>query len=322
MLSYAKNHIDSHGCTHSLDNLVFEYYVNSFSQETVLDELSEIFAKVIPGWERETHSKEDLPACSSYSWFKSSIWGGGFYLQYGHYKDFDRCSREWTEYPILRVKFNPNKYLTSPLFLPLLEWFDRNCDNGVLVKFDYAVDIPCRPKDVQVHSRKEPGLYKGTRYYGQRGKQGYLKVYDKRLESELPDDTTRVEWTFCYGKLIAFDSVAWLTNGPAPLPDARELAKSYSYARLILDIRALGGDVQQALSYLDYRTAKKLEPYTIGSGIQLIDDGELEILEKLLRSYCAQLSLSFVSSGVNKISIGRDFIRLSKDDLETEDLPF
>lgn len=321
MLSYAKNYIDSLGCTHSIDNLVFEFFVKSFSQKTVLDELSEVFSKYIPGWERRKCSKEDCPACSAYSWFKSSIWGGGFYLQYGHYKDFDRVTREWSEYPILRVKFNPNKYWSSPLLQPLLEWFDRNCDDGVLVKFDYAVDVPARTKDIQVHSRKEFGLYKGTRYFGQRGKHGYLKVYDKRLESDLPDDTARVEWTFCCGKAIVFDSVVWLTNGPAPLPDARELGKGYSLARILLDLRACGGDVQQALSYLDYRTAKKLEPYTIGSGVQLFD-GSVKILESLLRSYCAELSLSFVSDGVNKISIGRDFVRLSSDDLETEDLPF
>ena len=189
------------------------------------------------------------------------------------------------------------------------------------MKFDYAVDVPARLKDIQVNSRKEPGLYKGTRYYGQRNKHGRLKIYDKKAESELPDDTSRVEWTFCFGKPIVFDTVVWLTNGPAPLPDVKELGKSYAYARMLLDIRALGGDVQQALGYLDYRTAKKIEPYTIGSGVQLFDGG-IDVLEKLLRSYCDALSLSFSAGGVNSISIGRSFVRLSNDDLEADELPF
>lgn len=321
MLSYGKTHVDSLGCTHSLDNLVLEYCVKSFSQKIVLDELSQIFLKYIPGWERSKCCKENLPACSAYSWFKSSIWGGGFYLQYGHYRDFDKATREWSEYPLLRVKFNPNKYWSSPLLSPLVDWFDSNCDNGVLVKFDYAVDVPARIKDIQVNSRKEPGLYKGTRYYGQRNKHGRLKIYDKREESDLPVDTARVEWTFCYGKPIVFDSVVWLTDGPAPLPDARELGKSYSLVRILLDLRACGGDVQQALSYLDYRTAKKIEPYTIGTGVQLLG-GDTAVLENLLRSYCVPLSLSFMSDGVNGFSIGRDFVRVSSDDLESEGLPF
>lgn len=321
MLSYGKTWTDSRRCVHSIDNLVAEFVVNSFSSKVVLDELSEIFRTSIPGWERSKSCKDNLPACSNYCWFRSSIWGGGFYIQFGHYQDFDKSTREWSEYPLLRLKFNPNKYWSSPVLSPLLSWISLNCDNGVLVKFDYAIDVPARLNDIQVNSRKEPGLYKGTRYYGQRNKHGRLKIYDKKAESELPDDTVRVEWTFCFGKPIVFDRVVWLTNGPAPLPDVRELGKSYAYAQLILYINSLGGDPQQALGYLDSRTAKKLEPYTIGSGVQLMD-GCLDILTFLLRSYCDALSLSFSSDGVNSISIGRHFERLSNDDLEADGLSF
>lgn len=321
MLSYGLSKTDSRGCTYSIDNLVAEYIVKSFNQDSVLGSLSEIFQSVVPAWDRAKCCRENLPACSRFSWFKSSIWGGGFYIQYGQYRDFDKVSGEWTEYPLLRIKFNPNKYWNSELFPKLLEWLDYNCDNGALVKFDFAVDVPARIKDLQVHSRKEPGLYKGTLYYGQRNKHGRLKIYDKKAESELPDDVTRVEWTFCCGKPLVFDDVLWLTNGPEPLPDARELGKSYAYARLLLTIRSLGGDVGEALGYLDRRTAKKLEPYTIGSGVQLMGDGS-DVLVPLLRAYCTALSVSFKSEGVNAVSIGSGFSRLSQDDLEADELPF
>lgn len=321
MLSYSKNIKDTRGCTHSIDNLVVEYCVKSFRKDVVLDELSRIFSETIPGWEREKNCKDNLPACTKYQYFRSAIWGGGYSIQYGHYQDFDKLTREWTEYPLLRVKFNPNKWLQSPVYSRLISWLDEWCDNGVLVKFDYAVDVPVGLKDIAVHSRKEPGLYKGTRYYGQRNKHGRLKIYDKKAESELPDDTSRVEWTFCYGKPIVFDEVVWLTRGPAPLPDASELGKGYAVARLLLDIRALGGDVRQALGYLDYRTQKKLEPYTIGTGVQLLD-GCLVQLRELLQLYCDALSVSFCSDGVNALSIGQQFTRLSSDDLEADELPF
>lgn len=322
MLLYSKYIVDPKSCTHSIDNLVVEYVVKSFRTETVLDELSKIFADTIPGWERDKNCKERLPACTKYQFFRSAIWGGGYSIQYGHYQDFDKLTREWTEYPLLRVKFNPNKWMNSPVFARLIAWLDAWCDNGVIVKFDYAVDVPARLSDIQVYSRKEPGLYKGTRYYGQRNKHGRLKIYDKEEESNLDVVTSRVEWTFCLNKPIVFDDVMWITNGPAPLPDVTELgSQSYSLARMILTIRSLGGDPREALSLLDYRTQKKLEPYTIGTGVQLFDCG-VEYLTELLYYYCLTLSVSFSADGVNAISIGNNFRRLSADDLESDELPF
>lgn len=323
MLSYGKNIKDSLGCTHSIDNLVVEYIVKNFNANSVIDGLArDVFEPAIPGWEKEHMSKLDQPACSAYAWFRSSVWGGGFYIQYGQYKDFDKVTREWSEYPLMRVKFNPNKCWNSPVLKRLVAWLDRECDKGMIVKFDYAVDVPARLCDIAVNSRKEPGLYKGTRYYGQRNKHGRLKIYDKQEESDLDVVTSRVEWTFCCGKPILFDDVYWLTGGPAPLPDVAELGpRSYTLARMLLGIRSLGGDVREYLELCDRRTAKKLEPYTIGSGAQLLDSC-FDSLSRLLKAYCDVLSLSFHSGGVNEISIGTVSSRLSEDDLESDELPF
>ncbi len=323
MLSYGKNIIDPLGCTHSIDNLVVEFIVKSFNANSVIDSLASlVFEPTIPGWEKGKFSKTDLLPSSSYSWFKTSIWGGGIYIQYGLYRDFDKITREWSEYPLMRVKFNPNKCWSSPVLARLRAWIVRECDSGIIVKFDYAVDVPARLRDIEVHSRKEPGLYKGTRYYGQRNKHGRLKIYDKKAESDLSDDTSRVEWTFCYGKPIVFDEVYWLTNGPEPLPDVSELgSQAYALARMLLAIRSLGGDVHECLSWLDRRTIKKLEPYTIGTGVQLLNSC-LAQLTGLLKFYCDELSVSFKADGVNGISIGQEFARVSMDDLEADVLPF
>ena len=325
MVSYAKKIQDKVGCVHSIDNLVVEYMVKSFSGSLVIDSLAaEVFAPVLPGWEKKKCSKVDMPPSSAYSWFRSAIWGGGFHVQFGQYKDFDRVTREWSEYPLMRVKFNPNKHWDSPVRKRLEDWLDRMCDSGVIVKFDYAVDIPARLRDVVVRSRKEPGLHKGTRYYGQRNKHGRLKVYDKGEEGELDEgeELTRCEWTFTYGKPIAFDDVRWLTCGPEPLPDVSVLGSQlYAYAKLVLMVGSLGGDVHEALGHLDGRTQKKLEPYTIGSGVQLLDSCQ-EKLRDLLGWYCDALSVAFRSGGVNEISVGGQWIRLSEDDLEHDEMPF
>lgn len=323
MIRYGKTINDERGCVHSIDNLIVEYAVSTFRAQTVLDELSQIFLETIPGWERSKNCREDLPACSKYQYFRSTIWGGGFHISYGHYKDFDKLTREWSVYPLLRVKFNPNKWISSPVFPRLVKWIEEWCDNGVIVKFDYAVDVPCLLSDITVHSRKEPGLFKGTRYYGQRNQHGRLKIYDKKAESELPDDTSRVEWTFCLGREIVFDDVLWLTRGPEPLPDVGVLSSQLmATCRILLDLRACGGDVEHALGYLDRRTRKKIEPYTVGTGVQLFDSG-VAVLVVLLRYYCSLLSVSFSARGVNSISIGSDSDRMSLDDLEDDDvLPF
>lgn len=321
MISYAKTLTDSSGCVHSIDNLVVEYLVRSTGQDFVLSSLAhEVFEPVIVGWTLQDNSKSDNSPCSAYNWFRSSIWGGGFYLQFGQYRDFDKLTREWFELPVLRVKFNPNKYSDSPVLARLLDWIKRECDNGVLVKLDYAVDIPARLSDIRVRSRKEPGLFKGTRYYGQRNKHGRLKLYDKKLESALSSDLTRVEWTFCHGKPLSFDDVFWVTRGPKPLPDISELSpQTRTLALLLLEIRSLGGDVASSLGLLDSRTAKKIEPYTLGEGVRLLSDSCLTSFGALVEHYCDVLSVSFASGGVN---IGYPLSRFSLDDLEDDSLPF
>lgn len=326
VVSYEHKNTDEFGCTHSIDNLVVDYIVSTLSASTVLQELGTIFREVDPSWSAESCSKRDLPACSKYNFFKSTIWCKGFHFSYGHYTTFDKVDRSWTCEPILRVKFNPNKYLSSAVAPRIFEWIGKWCQDGVIVKLDYAVDIPCRLEDLVVHSRKEPGLYKGTRYYGQRNQHGRVKIYDKQSETAfrsrsdlVPDQPiTRVEYTFCCGKPLVFDEILWLTRGPEPLPDVSVLgSQAYAICRLVRDLRASGGDVLSALLYFDYRTRKKIEPFTVGSGVQLFSWGDRWLVE-LLKVYCSELSLTYRSGGVNPVSVNADQLPewLSLADLE------
>ncbi|EOJ4528197.1 hypothetical protein ACKKL3_004419, partial [Shigella flexneri] len=98
---------------------------------------------------------------------------------------------------MMRFKINPNKHIGSPAVQVVLDFIREWCTDGYLVRWDYAIDVPVKIADVMViGSRKEKGLYKGTRYYGQRHKHGYLKVYDKQREQGLDDVLTRIEYTF------------------------------------------------------------------------------------------------------------------------------
>lgn len=289
--------------------------MDSFSRANVFAELGAIFKAADDTWTPEKCSKPELPACSKYAFFRSTIWCNGFHVSYGHYTKRDPIDGSWTELPILRLKFNPNKYTQSPVYASLMAWIQEHCFDGTLVRFDYAVDIPCRLDDLIVNSRKEPGLYKGTRYYGQRHQHGRVKIYDKMAEkafrdrSDLAPDqgpVTRVEYTFCANRPIEFDRIVWLTRGPAPLPDVSEMSpQTLTLAKLLRDLRAAGGDVFQALGYLNYRTRKKIEPYVVGSGIQLLADG-VTTLRDLLQGICDTLSIAYRSGGVNPMVLGRD----------------
>lgn len=321
MLSYGKHFIDDLGCTHSIDNLVLEYIVFSFNQHSVISSLASVFSRCIDGWNESEFTKTDMTPCSKFSWFRASLWGGGFYLQYGQYRDYDQLDRTWSEYPLLRIKFNPNKHLNTSLCSELFNWVRLNCDNGALVKFDYAIDVPCCSTNLVVSSRKEPGLFKGTRYFGQRNKHGRLKIYDKREESELPSDMTRVEWTFCFGKPIVFDDVLFLTSGPLPIPDFTALSpRTAALVRLVLMIRSLNGDPCEALAQLDPRTRKKIEPFTIGTGVRLVQG--FDSLAFLLDYYCSTFNVSFSSTGVNPLRFGSVTSLTSSDDIESEDMSF
>lgn len=308
---------------HSLDNLVVEYIVPDFNTGRVIEQVGDVFRSVLGDeWSLDKFSKLNCPACSKYDFFRDHVWGAGFHLSFGQFTDYDRVAKQFDVVPLLRVKFNPNKYYDTPLASALFAYFRDFCASGALLRFDYAIDVPCRLKDVVVHSRKEKGLYKGTLYYGQRNKHGRLKIYDKDLESDNGDLLTRVEWTFSYGKPFSFDDVSYLTSGPVPLPDVRDMdSRSRNFVLTLLHVRSLGGDVMEDLERFDYRTRKKFEPYVLGQGVKLVGD-DCSVLVSLLRDWCSRLNLSFKSGGVNPLVIG-SCSRLYGDlDFSEEELPF
>lgn len=326
LVPYSYHITDDLGCVYSLDNLVIDYFVDSFSSEGVLKSLGKLFSHAIPGWEFGQNHKDDLGFSSKYQFFRSTIWGGGFHLSYGQMKDYDPVDRSFTLLPVLRVKYNPNKWSETPLGHLLRQWIIDHCSDGCLRRFDYAIDVPCKPEDLVVRSSKEAGLFKGTRYFGQRHQHGYVKVYDKlaerrknSLDPSVDDHpVTRVEITLVAGKPIRWDRFLWLTRGPDPLPDIGVLSpRTLSIVKVLRDLRASGGDVLQALSYFDPRTVEKIEPYTIGTGVQLLSDLERS-LSPLLAYYFADLNITAKTGSVNP-----DPEWLPLDDLEDPDqLPF
>ena len=140
------------------------------------------------------------------------------------------------------IEFNPNKCINETntgLAQPFLDYIKQHGSHIELVRYDLAIDIPIErefvslDKDMrkytklwvtdveancsqivsdmkkkQIHYKidvKSKSLSNSTEYLGQRNKSGFVKLYNKQIESDLDKPTTRLEITLdsiSYDKFI------------------------------------------------------------------------------------------------------------------------
>lgn len=140
------------------------------------------------------------------------------------------------------IEFNPNKCINETntgLLQPFLDYIKQHGSHIELVRYDIAIDIPIErefvslDKDMrkytklwvtdietnytqivsdmekkQIHYKidvKSKSLSNCTEYLGQRNKSGFVKLYNKQIESDLDKPTTRLEITLdsiSYDKFI------------------------------------------------------------------------------------------------------------------------
>lgn len=106
------------------------------------------------------------------------------------------------------LEFNPNKCFTSLQFWSdvknILTEFSWSYD---IKRFDLAIDMPyCRGcfvlhKDRRKYALEMKSQADKTEYLGCRNSNGFLKLYNKELESKLDDVCTRLEITFDFDLL-------------------------------------------------------------------------------------------------------------------------
>lgn len=260
---------DSSGYIHSIDNLIFTYYVHDIGLRPInrlIDRLHEIKDSFpdIEYWENL-----NIAPCSKYSFFQNAIHlDDGIYLLVGHYTDYDKDKGEIYVYPMLRLEINPNKHANKPVFKALLELLNDTCYDAVLNRYDYAVDIPLPLDDIQVFdTRKEKGLYKGTRYYGQRNKNGFCRIYDKSKEQGLSTPLTRVEHVISCTKTtksLSFEKVYVKTAYDS---DHEKLNSTYEAILSLCTLcRANNLDCDDIIEKLDKRVKKKIKSVLNGCG--------------------------------------------------------
>ncbi len=242
-----------------------------------------------------------------YQYYVDLIWCDGFVFHLGKYTDYDKTDKSWTKLDMIRIEVNPNKHSDSIYWDCVLAFLREYCTDGVLIRYDYAIDVPVPLDDVLViNSRKERGLYRGTRYFGRRHKHGYLKIYDKGEESKESQALTRIEYTFERNNIPSFDNIV-VRNGPSCLPEGSPPLSKIArlYLDMLIEIKALGGQIEPYMERIDSRTWKQIEPYLF-SGIRLVCENDL--IEKLLQV----INYTFIiSDSDNNVNDDADFVEFS-----------
>ena len=221
-MNYFYSITDKNGFVHSIDNLILTYSIRDLGQKGIencikmCQDLAEKHGVKSEYWERL-----NVNACSKYQYYNNHIHlCNGIYLMVGKmleiFQDDKLKKKNFITYPLIKLEINPNKHFDKPIFNDLLKWLKDNSGDVHLDKYDYTIDVPLSPDKVQVFStRKEKGLYHGTRYYGQRNKNGYCKIYDKAKEQGLDTPLTRIEHTISLNKTtkkVSFEKIHYESN--------------------------------------------------------------------------------------------------------------
>lgn len=195
-MDYFISETDQNGYVYSIDNLILDYTLNHPNTD-IIGSLHDLIKKY-PEFEQEYYEQLNKPYSSHWQYFNNKVHlCNGCTLWFGKWTVNNNGDK--TIFPVFRIEFNPNKHMDKPIIIDMFTWIYQNMGDSELRKYDLAIDIKCKIQDVQViGSRKEKGLYKGTRYYGQRNMDGYCKIYDKGREQNLEYNLTRIEYTLVH----------------------------------------------------------------------------------------------------------------------------
>lgn len=208
-IQYHNPKVDNFGFTHSIDMVYIEYFAKC-SCKSVLETIRSVREQFPDIQYRE---ELDRKPSSKYDFYLDMVIFGHARIDMGKYTNYDKTTKSFDLLDMFQLRVNPNKWFDEPWFQALLTALLDLSAEGHLRKYDYAIDISVHPRHVSpVGSRKEPGLFKGTRYLGQMGKHGYVKVYDKQKEiiekwkKVCDEPLTRVEYTLFTSKKPSLDT--------------------------------------------------------------------------------------------------------------------
>lgn len=277
---------------YSIDNLVIEYnlYCNV---DTLINVIQDSKTDSMNYWEKLNCSK-----CSRYSYYSNIIhFDDGIYIRIGKYSIYDDIKKKYHILPILSVELNPNKHYQKDSFSIILNIIKQYCVSGRLVKYDFAIDFPIPLNDIQVFSsRKEKGLCKGTRYYGQRNKNGYCKIYDKKKELKLDgfENLTRVEHTCSSLSPLSLECLSIADSNFFSNIDSLSASRR-ALVQALTRLKDNNIDYDDIIYSMDRMTRSRLMPYLSGNNYKFYEY-ELNLLDDLLLQYSNIFKFNYTDS--------------------------
>lgn len=173
------------------------------------------------------------------------------------------------------MEFNPNKVADQEEFQSVMYKIREFCFHAKVVRWDLAVDVPerrdmcvlCKDKRsadrYHVHWNSEIDK---TEYLGQRNRPGFVKLYNKTIESGLDHDLTRLEITVAgdmdYGDFVKILPRIIVKGDQQTLNPF--LDPELNRTDLVLYQSLMYNDVsvrQSLIKGLGYVKRKKLRPY-------------------------------------------------------------
>lgn len=174
--------------------------------------------------------------------------------------------------------FNPNKCLadSDSKCMEDINFLLDCCHSAEVKRFDVAIDIPIERNRIHLlkDHRQYMLMYKSvldcTEYLGKRSNVGYVKLYNKMIESELEEPLTRLEITFSEIHKIKYDILptVYIEGKQENMIDD----KLTSTQRVLVQLLRICPTPSYYISQLSYRLKKKIMPYVMGEGKELIID--------------------------------------------------
>jgi hypothetical protein len=280
---------DDLGYIYSIDNCILTYYLKC-SLDFALSSL-QASGKAYSGY----YENLNRANCTKWNFYKHHIhYDDGIYLMLGKYQMYLEDRKKFELLPMLRVEVNPNKHHDKDSFREILDFIRNHCTDGSLDKYDFAIDIPVPLNDVQIFgSRKERGLYKGTRYYGQRSKNGFCKIYDKGKERKNGETLTRVEYTCTRKEKLSLETFHVVDN--KVVKDLSGLnASRRALVECIMRMREYDVPFDDILDKMDCRNRRNLAPYLSGGYVEY--HYNLDLLNQLLEKIQDLFQISYTDA--------------------------
>lgn len=309
-LKYFNAFVDENNYIYSIDKVSISFSMdvgNNENLDSLLNDLKDLNKK----YEYICTIFDNCAPRSSLGWTKHLLkYSGGFVVFIGYWSKKSKMDSDWSTLYYVRIEFNPNKNLVdnvnyslsddissvytnnTDLIRNVIKTIRYYCSKYEYKRCDFAIDIPTKIDYVILpQSLKRKQNYGTTKYFGSPGSHGRLKIYDKKTESCLDYDLTRVEYTFKANNKIKWENIMVIDKSKDILDiDLNITSNTETIVKLCMALKSAGLDYGEYLKNLNPRKRKEVIFSVEGFG-KVLEPSE-PVLNNLIFELSDYLNLS------------------------------